>query len=78
MMSLNHRQADLIRFALKHPYQNFSVESHRSSHNVVYETARSDLLDLKSRGLLVAKGKKERKLSFSAPPDLAERLQKMK
>jgi Fic family protein len=78
MESLNHRQADLIRFALKHPCQVFSVESHRSSHNIVYETARTDLLDLKSRGLLVTKGKKGKKLLFSVPPDLAERLQNMK
>jgi Fic family protein len=78
MESLNHRQADLIRFALKHPYQNFAIESHRSSHNIVYETARTDLLDLKARGLLITKGKKERKLTFFAPTDLAERLQKMK
>ena len=49
---LNHRQRALVSHALRHPNTRYTVESHRTSHNVVYETARSDLLDLRDRGLL--------------------------
>jgi len=72
----NHRQVDLIRHALKHPYSHYAIESHRKSHNVVYQTARTDLLDLQARGIL-EKQKGGKKLLFSAVNDLAEKLRKM-
>ena len=72
----NHRQAELIRHALKHPGQEYGITSHQKSHNVVYQTARTDLLDLQTRGLLETK-KRGRKMVFVAPPDLAPRLRKM-
>ncbi|HEX4144608.1 MAG TPA: Fic family protein [Pirellulales bacterium] len=49
---LNHRQRALVSHALRHPNQRYTIESHRTSHNVVYQTARTDLLDLAGRGLL--------------------------
>jgi len=49
---LNHRQRALIAHALRHPNHEYSIESHRMSHSIVYETARTDLLDLVRRGLL--------------------------
>ena len=49
----NHRQAWLIRHALKHPYQEYTIESHRKSHDVVYQTARTDLLQLQEKELLL-------------------------
>jgi Fic family protein len=72
----NHRQADLIRHALKHPYQEYTIASHGKSHNVVYQTARTDLLDLQSRGILEPK-KRGKKIVFTASADLTERLKKM-
>jgi Fic family protein len=72
----NHRQVDLIRHALKHPYGHYAIESHRSSHNIVYQTARTDLLDLESRGVIEKKmiGKK---MMFGVPKDLPARLRKL-
>jgi Fic family protein len=50
---LNHRQIALLGHALRHPDQIYTIKSHSSSHNVVHKTARTDLLGLESRGLLV-------------------------
>lgn len=70
---LNHRQRDLITHALRHPGGQYTIQSHRMSHNVVYETARTDLLDLEKRGLLRAR-KIGRTRYFTAPEDLEKRL----
>jgi Fic family protein len=72
----NHRQADIIRHALKHPFQEYTILGHSKSHNVVYQTGRSDLLDLAARGVLILKTR-GKKMIFSAPHDLMARLQKM-
>jgi Fic family protein len=72
----NHRQVELIRHALKYPYEHYTIEGHRESHNIVYQTARTDLLDLEKRGVLekIMIGKK---MTFSAPKDLAVKLRKI-
>jgi Fic family protein len=49
---LNPRQLALINHALKEQYARYTVESHRISHGVSYETARSDLLKLVAQKLL--------------------------
>ncbi|TKJ39326.1 MAG: filamentation induced by cAMP protein fic [Planctomycetes bacterium B3_Pla] len=49
---LNHRQRALISHALRHSHQRYTFKSHQISHNVVYQTARTDLLDLQDRVLL--------------------------
>jgi Fic family protein len=70
---LNHRQRDLISHALRHPDQRYTIQTHRNSHRVVYQTARADLLDLAKRGLLV-KQKRGRTWHFAPVPDLEIRL----
>ena len=50
---LNYRQRDLINHALHHPGQQYKIEYHKNMHQVVYETARSDMMDLADRGLLL-------------------------
>jgi Fic family protein len=73
---LNYRQRDLIDHALHHPGQHFTVEYHKNMHKVVYETARSDMLDLANRGLL-RKRKVGKTWHFTAPADLEQRLRQM-
>jgi Fic family protein len=57
-VALNYRQLALLQHALKTPTARYTVESHRVSHGVSYETARSDLMKLRGEGLL-----EQRKLS---------------
>jgi Fic family protein len=73
---LNHRQRALMGHAVRHPSFLYTIESHRLSHNVVYQTARTDLLDLAERNLLTAR-KRANTWTFSAPPDLEQRLQNL-
>jgi Fic family protein len=76
VVALNHRQRSLISHALRHPNQVYVVESHRLSHNVVYETARKDLIDLAKRGLLTAR-KAGRTWCFTPVSDLEMRLSQL-
>lgn len=73
---LNQRQLALLSHSLKHPSSRYSIRSHRNSHNVVYQTARTDLLDLAARGLLTRR-KVGRTLYFFPKQDLADRLKRL-
>ncbi len=74
---LNHRQIALLSHALRHSDARYSIRSHQTSHNVANQTARSDLLDLTNRGLLVQR-KIGRTMYFSPAPDLEGRLGRLK
>jgi Fic family protein len=69
----NHRQLALLSHALRHPEAEYTIESHRNSHDVVYETARKDLLDLADRGLL-SKRERGKSFVFHVSPTLADKL----
>ncbi len=71
--NLNHRQLRLLGHALRHPGFEYTVQSHQDSHRVVNNTARTDLLDLVAKGLLV-KAVRGRKHVFISPRDLEGRL----
>jgi Fic family protein len=71
---LNHRQLALLSHALRHPGARYAIRIHANSHRVVYQTARTDLLDLAQRGLLQQR-KVGRTYQFSVPADLSERLE---
>jgi hypothetical protein len=73
LANLNHRQRDLIQDILRHPRQDYTIEYHRSQHDVVYETARTDMLDLVARGLM-RKRKRGRSWVFMPSSDLEQRL----
>lgn len=71
--SLNHRQKVLLTHALKHPGDEYRVDSHQKTHSVAYQTARTDLLELEALGLL-GKEKRGNAYVFLVPRDLAERI----
>ena len=71
--ALNHRQLALIRHALGHPGAHYTIEGHRRSHEVVYQTARTDLLGLAELGILV-KRKMGRSFVFLTSASLQSRL----
>ena len=70
---LNHRQIALLSHALRHPDAEYTFRSHQTSHGVVYQSARTDLLDLEERGLLERRTVGQR-FVFRPVSDLAERL----
>lgn len=70
---LNHRQIALITHALKHPGETYVIESHQRTHDVSYQTARTDLLALADLGLL-NRSTSGRAFVFYAPADLQTRI----
>lgn len=52
---INHRQQALLAHAIRNPDTRYTIAGHRVSHNVVYQTARTDLLGLVELGLLTAR-----------------------
>lgn len=44
--TLNHRQRALLLNALGHPEKHFTIDVHQRTHDVAYQTARTDLLGL--------------------------------
>lgn len=66
---LNHRQISILRTALKHPDAALRIDMHQNTHGVVYQTARGDLLDLESLGLL-SKAKRGNAYEFYPVADL--------
>ncbi len=70
---MNYRQRALIQHALKHPEFIYTIESHKNSHNVTYQTARMDLLTLAAKGCL-EKLKSGRAFHFTVPPDLPKKV----
>lgn len=69
----NHRQTALLNHALRNSGTEYRVDTHQRSHNVVYQTARSDLLSLHELGLLI-KTKQGNAYVFYAPENLRELL----
>lgn len=69
----NHRQVALLTHALRNTGEGYRVDAHQRSHNVVYQTARNDLMVLCKMGLL-EKAQQGKAYVFFAPSDLRERL----
>jgi Fic family protein len=73
---LNHRQVAVLGHGLRHPNIMYRIEGHRQSHNVTYDTARTDLLELADLGLF-DKTRSGKAFVFVAPANLAERLKRL-
>ena len=71
--SLNHRQLALMSHAIRSPEAEYTIHSHKTSHRVVYQTARTDLLSLVRMGLLEER-KVGRTFYFTPVSDLEQRL----
>lgn len=69
----NHRQRALLSHALNHPHSNYTVKGHQTSHDVTYQTARTDLLELERLGLLES-SKYKRAWFFRVVDNLEEKL----
>jgi Fic family protein len=74
---LNHRQRAVLAHALKHPETGYRIDAHQRSHGIVYETARTDLMELEKLGFLKTY-KEGRAYVFIAPADLAHRFQALR
>jgi len=73
---LNHRQIALLSHALRHAGHGYTVVSHKRSHRVTHQTARTDLQQLVDLNLL-EKAKRGRAFVFYAPDDLRERIERV-
>lgn len=73
--ALNHRQIALLSHALRHPNASYTIEGHRVSHSVAFQTARSDLLNLAAEGLLELQ-KRGKTFYFFPAKDLASKARK--
>ena len=73
---LNYRQMAMVQHMRKHPGTSYTIESHRRSHNVTYQTARTDLLKLAELGLMQY-AKRGRAFIFTQAGDFEDRLRKM-
>ncbi len=50
--SINARQRTILARALRVPDAKFRIRYHQSTHNIVYSTARADLMELEAKGYL--------------------------
>lgn len=76
ILVLNHRQRALISHALRHPDQRYTIKWHRVNQNIVYQTARTDLLNLRDRGFFESK-KIGKSWVFTPVPNLDEKLSEL-
>lgn len=67
---LNERQLAIMDHALKHPGAHYTVEGHKNSHGISYETARNDLSKLSDKVPLLRRRKQGKAFVFVAPTDL--------
>ncbi|MCX6845998.1 MAG: hypothetical protein NTU84_05465 [Verrucomicrobia bacterium] len=69
----NHRQIALLQHALKYPSAQYTVVGHQNSHGTANQTAKNDLADLESTGLL-QRDKKGKAFVYSSASDLSSKL----
>jgi len=72
---LNQRQRTLLDYLMKHPDEVVTFNTHRTTHDITYVTARSDILGLLERARLT-ETKVGKQRAFFAADGLAESLAK--
>lgn len=70
---LNHRQQGLISHAIRHSGAYYTIQKQMSTYGVVYQTARTDLLELVKRGLFT-KARVGHSFFFVPQTDLEQKL----
>lgn len=70
---LNHRQRAILLNAMKNPEKMFSIAVHQRTHDIAYDTARSDLLGL-VEAKLMCQHKQGKAFVFVAVTKLSEKL----
>lgn len=73
--AFNHRQQALLSHAIRHPGTRYTIDGHRRSHGVAYDTARNDLLELGAENLLDMK-RQGRAFVFLPPADLEDKVRR--
>jgi Fic family protein len=72
---INHRQRSILGRALRNPGAEFRIAYHKTTHNIVYATARADLLQLVEKGYLEVH-KRDRAMVFTPVAGLNELLER--
>ena len=73
---LNHRQYDLLFHAVSDPAAIYTIKFQRNVHNVSYETARADLLELEKKGFLTRIQRKGKEFAFALSKDISKKLKR--
>ena len=73
---LNHRQIALLISMRKYPDRLYTIHSHQTSHNVTYQTARTDLHKLTDLRL-VHRAKRGRSFAFRPAKEFEKRLREL-
>lgn len=73
---INERQADLVALWFREPERTMTIQEAMTRNNVVYQTARTDLLGLEGLGIAVHR-KAGKKLLFFRSPQFDTRLEAM-
>ena len=71
---LNSRQKSLVYHAIQHLDNLYTIESHRNTHGIGYETARRDMLELVAKGFLKQEREGKRLYVFIPSEKMMERL----
>lgn len=62
---VTERQAKLLKSCLKNPARKVTIGDHQKAEDVVYETARQDVLELERMGILRSIGKRKKQVLYS-------------
>ena len=73
---LNYRQKSLVYHSIQHPDHVYTVEAHKNTHGIAYDTARKDLMTLASKCFLRKEKEGKRLFLFFPSGSAIEKLKK--